>query len=328
MRSLTDMTGPGPATGRVIWDGFEVRSLRSSGLEVAVVPELGAKVVSLKNLQTGREWMYRANLPAKLFRNQPGDDFAHSPLVGWDECLPTISPCHWRGRLLPDHGEVWTVPWKLDETAWEKGTLRTSVRLAMSPFEFTRAIDARGDTLSAAYELVNLSAEPQEFLWAMHPLLALHPGDQLVLSPEIHEHLNEPWIHSLDFSSKMNSCGKAYAGPLRLGRAEVFNAISGDRLSFTWDTLDCDTLGIWLTRGGWNGHHHVALEPSNGAPDSLAVAASDWKRCGLLPPLGRKNWSVHIRLRPSTSPENANERELNNAAASQTTPVSRRWNTV
>ena len=317
MRSATNATNgtsPMATTERTIWDGFEVLLLRSSGLEVAVVPELGAKVVSLKNLKTGREWMYRATNPAKLFRNKPGDDFALSPLVGWDECLPTISPCHWRGRALPDHGEVWSASWEIDENAWEQGAIKTSVRLPRSPFKFTRTILAQGDTLSAEYEVVNLSGEPQEFLWAMHPLLALEKGDQLLLPPEIHGHLNHPWIHSLDFSCRTKTCDKAYAGPLRQGLAEILNSVSGDCLSFIWDTMDCDTLGIWLTRGGWNGHHHVALEPANGAPDSLAVAASEWKRCGLLPPFGKKNWSVQIRLSPSTTQESANVSARNDAA--------------
>ena len=90
---------------RVIWKGFGARILRSAVLEVVVVPDLGAKVVSLKNLCTGREWMYHPNNIHNLFQNKPNDDFAKSPLVGWDECLPTIAPCTWRGRSLPDHGE-------------------------------------------------------------------------------------------------------------------------------------------------------------------------------------------------------------------------------
>ena len=59
-----------------------------------------------------------------------------SPLVGADECLPTIAPCSWRGRELPDHGEVWNVPWAVDPEALENGILKTSVRLEISPFEF------------------------------------------------------------------------------------------------------------------------------------------------------------------------------------------------
>src|SRR5882724_10779024 len=72
--------------------GFDVHALSNEDVEIAVVPELGAKIISLKNLRTGREWMWHPQGGVKLFRNQSGDDFSKSPLVGADECLPTIAP--------------------------------------------------------------------------------------------------------------------------------------------------------------------------------------------------------------------------------------------
>src|SRR5882672_4545281 len=121
--------------------GFSAHVLSSRKLRITVVPELGAKIISLKDLHTGREWMWHPRGGMKLFRNRPGDDFSQSPLVGADECLPTIMPCSWQGRDLPDHGEVWNAPWKVDSAAWENGILKTSVRLKISPFEFERTIE-------------------------------------------------------------------------------------------------------------------------------------------------------------------------------------------
>jgi len=290
-----------PATRTEVWDGFEVRFLRNTWLEIVVVPELGGKIVSLKNLRTGREWMYRPEVCAKLFRNKLGDDFANSPLVGWDECLPTITPCHWRGQDLPDHGEVWSAAGRLDEAAWAEGIIKIMFVLPVSPFEFTRTIHLQGDTLNVDYRLVNLSGEAREFLWIMHPLLALREGDRLVLSPEIRRHLqSQPWLDSLEFSDPSAALAKVFAGPLQSGQAEIANVISGDRLILKWDATDCNMLGIWLTRGGWHGHHHLALEPANGDHDSLAVAAGEWKRCGIIAPFAEKQWSVQVQLRPAS----------------------------
>ena len=89
--------------------GFAVYGLRSPSTEIRVAPELGAKILSLKNLETGREWMWRPPGLSRLFRNEPGDPFERSTLVGADECLPTVAPCRWKGLDLPDHGEVWSV---------------------------------------------------------------------------------------------------------------------------------------------------------------------------------------------------------------------------
>jgi galactose mutarotase-like enzyme len=285
-----------PMAERVIWKGFAACILRSAVLEVVVVPDLGAKVVSLKNLCTGREWMYQPNSSRNLFQNKPDDDFAQSTLVGWDECLPTISACTWRGRSLPDHGEVWNAAWHLDAAAWKEGVIKTSVQLPLSPFEFTRAIEIQNDTLSVKYHLLNLSGDRQEFLWAMHPLLALQTGDRLELSHEIRQSIGrQSWLDSLNFEGKVPASVKVFAGPLQQGQAEVFNPVSDDSLIFEWDAADCNTLGIWLTRGGWHGHHHVALEPSNGAPDSLAAAAAKGDNCGVLVPFGHKEWRIQIR---------------------------------
>lgn len=295
-----------PVAERVIRDGFVMCVLQNANLKVAVVPELGAKVVSLKNLRTSREWMYYPNDSPKLFQNQPNDDFARSPLVGWDECLPTITPCTWRGRSLPDHGEVWNMAWQLDESAWKQSVIKTSVRLPISPFEFTRSIEIKDDTLHVSYHLLNLSEEPQEFLWAMHPLLALQPGDRLVLSRDIRQRLGkQPWLDSLNFEGEASLCAKVFAGSLEQGRAEFFNSISEESLIFNWDAADCNTLGIWLTRGGWNGHHHVALEPTNGAHDSLLVAAGKPNHCGVLDSFGKREWKIQIQVTHRPSPSSA-----------------------
>ena len=143
-----------PYHGQV--QGFDVHGLRNEVIEVALVPALGARIISLRHRVSGWEWMWGPSGGPKLFRNRPGDDFARSPLTGWDECLPTIAPCAWRGRAQRDHGEVWSVPWELDQVAFEHGVLKTSVVLALSPFRFERSIELRGDRLELVFRLVAL----------------------------------------------------------------------------------------------------------------------------------------------------------------------------
>src|SRR5882672_5385838 len=91
--------------------GFSAHVLSSRKLRITVVPELGAKIISLKDLHTGREWMWHPRGGLKLFRNRPGDDFSQSPLVGVDEGLPTVPLFFGRARELPDQGELWCIPW-------------------------------------------------------------------------------------------------------------------------------------------------------------------------------------------------------------------------
>ena len=276
--------------------GFNLFALGNQEVEIVVVPELGAKIVSLKNLRTGREWMWHPPGGLKLFRNSPGDDFSASPLVGMDECLPTIVPCSWRGRELPDHGEVWSVPWVVNDSAKESGVLKTSVVLNYSPFEIERTIELHENEIHLNYRLRNRSAVEECYLWAMHPLLRLVAGDQLELPASTRSLLNgEAWIDDLNAATPARDCAKVFASPVSEGFAAIKNQITGERLEFEWSPTENSTLGVWLTRGGWHGHHHFAIEPTNSDADALTEAAAR-KRCGIVSAGGVANWQVCLRV--------------------------------
>ena len=278
--------------------GFAVRVLANEKMELAVVPELGARIISLKNVRTQREWMWHPPEGLKLFRNRLGDDFAKGPLAGMDECLPTISPCSWQERQLPDHGEVWSVPWKVDEAAWESGVLKTSVRLKISPLEFERTIEVRDREVRLSYRLNNLGAKDEHYLWAMHPLLRLREGDQLTLPPSTRSQLNgERWLDAVDSVVPEGNSSKLFARPVQVGKAGIYNRDSGERIEFEWNPAENNTLGLWLTRGGWHGHHHFAVEPTNASCDALALAAETGS-CGVVNVGESTTWNVRLRLGP------------------------------
>jgi len=278
--------------------GFAIRVLANEKVELAVVPELGARIISLKNVCTQREWMWHPPGGLKLFRNGLGDDFANGPLAGMDECLPTIAPCFWRNRALPDHGEVWSVPWTVDESAWEGGVLKTSVRLKISPLKFERTIELRDNEVQLGYRLSNLGAQDEPFLWAMHPLLRLSEGDQLTLPASTRLQLNgNRWIDAVDSVVPEGNSAKLFARPVQVGKAGICNRNTGERLEFEWDPAENNTLGLWLTRGGWHGHHHFALEPTNASCDTLALAA-ETGRCGIVKAGEVATWNVSLRVGP------------------------------
>lgn len=275
--------------------GFDVHVLANEKVELAVVPQLGARIISLKNIRTQHEWMWHPPGGLKLFRNRVGDDFAGSPLAGLDECLPTIAPCAWQGRQLPDHGEVWSVPWQVDATLWETGILRTFVRLKISPLKFERTIELRDNEVLLSYRLDNVGKEDECYLWAMHPLLGLREGCQLALPSPTRAQLNgAKWIDALDTIAEGDSA-KLFAQPVEIGRAGVFHRHSGERLEFIWNPSENDTLGLWLTRGGWHGHHHLAVEPTNASCDTLSAAA-ETGRCGWVRTGDFTTWEVRLRI--------------------------------
>lgn len=278
------------------FQGFAVYVLNNEEVELAAVPELGAKIISLRDLRTGREWLWHPRNDLKLFRNQPGDHFSDSPLAGMDECLPTILPCSWQDRELPDHGEVWRQPWQVDNDAWLNGALITSIRLEVSPLIFKRTVELHGAEIRLAYELQNLSTAEESFIWAIHPLLRLADGDELELPDSTREQLNgESWLHAVASAIPERNSAKVFARPVREGWAAIKNEALGDRLEFAWNPAENNALGLWLTRGGWHGHHHFAIEPTNANDDSLAAAAGR-THCGAIAGNSTLTWQLAIRI--------------------------------
>jgi galactose mutarotase-like enzyme len=294
--------------------GFECYGLRSEVVEVRVVPELGARILGLRDRRSGREWLDRP-LGSRLFRNGPGDDFTKSTFAGADECIPTVGACRWKNRELPDHGEVWSLPWTVDAEAWKRGALTTSVRLPITPLRFSRTLSLDDDTVVLDYEVENLGTEPEDFLWALHPLIAIQQEDRLVLPAEVeslrvecavspaHLPTGDVWawpgpgaaIHLERLDLGGEGYAKLFAGPLRTGEAAVANPRTGDRIEFRWSPDENPWLGIWLTRGGFRGFHHLAIEPTNGCGDALA-AAKNSPFAAPLPPQGIRSWRINLRL--------------------------------
>ena len=94
--------------------GFPAVALRSSDVEIVVVPALGAKITNLRRLP-GREWLWRSD-QIPLAPPIPGASYVETAdSGGWDECFPTVGPCLLPENpavLLPDHGELWSAPWE------------------------------------------------------------------------------------------------------------------------------------------------------------------------------------------------------------------------
>lgn len=298
--------------------GFAVVGLRTALADIEMVPALGGRIISLRSLRSGREWCWHQERPDWLWSNKPGDSFGLSTQAGVDECLPSVAACTWRGRLIPDHGELWSAAWTLDEAHLASGRLSATVSLKIAPFVFQRTIradDAGGVSLD--YSLSSRSAQKEEFMWCLHPLFTLAEGDRLELPAAVTEirldggigdrpmQRGDTWAYPEPFAGcrldRMETpgmprgCVKGFTGPLEEGFAAIGNEKSGDRLELAWDLHAAPYLGLWLNRGH-GGFHHVALEPTNAAPDSLRDAVELWRRFGSIEAGATLCWSVRIKV--------------------------------
>ena len=305
--------------------GFEVLHFSNGVVAVDLVPALGGKLSSLRDLRTGREWLWRSDqLP---WRQLPyGTSYVEqADTGGWDECFPTVAACRYPGQNLelPDHGEVWSSAWETAVEPVADGVTVTTVAYGKQlTYRFTRVLTLKGgaDRLQLDYT-VDEVGQDLDVIWSAHPLFRIESGmsvalpDDAVLrvfSVDAGELPAEPlrWPFVLQGASgpvdlatlpgpEAGVAFKVWTEPLSEGWAEL-RARDG-RLRFSFDVAEVPQVGLWLNAGGWSGtggepYWNLALEPCIGAQDSLqeAVEVHDFYR--RIPAGSTAHWSLGVEL--------------------------------
>ena len=315
--------GVGGSVAHGGWGQWPSVRLLTAAVELEVVSEVGARVVSLRDRRRDREWLVQGAPPSEQeVRDWSAEDveFWGRESFGWDECLPTVAVCaDPRDPLAPplrDHGDQWGrgTYLAIDE---ERGALEHTWSVPRWPYRLSRRLSfAAEDTVRAEYTLASLATEDLPLLWSQHAVLRLEPGARMEL-PGITrvrrtgqrgiELPREPaWPiattsegRALDLTRVRSAEGwavKLYATPLGPIAAV---APDGARLELDWDHGFAPALGIWMAYGGWPPHglpyEQVALEPTTSMDDDLASARSAG-RARLLPRGGRLTWWATLRL--------------------------------
>ena len=277
-------------------------SIGNDHLSLILAPNYGARVVTLTDRSSGRQWL--ATGPQST---QTGEDacYGADEAVGWDECFPTVLACShpaWEGRLR-DHGALWGRKWIVDRA--EADCVET--RFDAPQFRFSRRLTVRGAAVIADYRVTNLGVASLPYLWSQHCLLAALSDDRITL--EGHEklrvgedHFSWPRHCDRDLSTvgpiSEGFALKAYAETPGHASAAIVGPNGGLRLD--WDAVPA--FGLWLCYGGWpkgKPVHQVALEPTTAAADDLS-AADALGQARALDPHETHTWSVRMTL---TSPD-------------------------
>ena len=276
--------------------------LKNGSLRVEVLPGLGGKLSSISLIPEGGEFLQGPLKPyAPRTANMP---FAESDGSGWDECLPSVGPCqvsYGEGQTatIEDHGDLWRLPWTVDEATDEE--LRMHVAATSLPLEFTRTLTLNGNTIEAEYAVTNTGTARVPYGWSIHPLFAVEPFDCIVLPPSVKEvkgtqtkgrlgkpGATHPWpmtTNSLDrepLNLSLVGMSEDNVGDKLLlpAPAEGWCALERvglrSRLVLHFDPKTWPWLGLWLCYGGWpdgaggKKGYAVGIEPCNLPVDSLA----------------------------------------------------------
>jgi hypothetical protein len=308
------------------WRGRAAVVLENDSLRTVAVPSLGARVVSLLDRRSNREWLVQGDPPdttaAVVAWAAEVAVFGGEQAFGWDECLPTVAPCAdpLDAAALPlrDHGDLWGRPADVEPTDDGFVATWTSSRW---PYVLRRTLRLDGPAVVASYELEVVGMGALPFLWSMHALLALEPGARLLVEgaeSAVMTHgiglglaaAAEPiaWPEAVAADGRrvrldevrgieVGQAAKLYLDAAKLSTV-IARGVDGAELGFTWDRHTAPALGLWLDYGGWppaERRHQVALEPTTSPDDDLAGAIAAG-RARVVEPGRPLAWNVRLEL--------------------------------
>ena len=179
--------------------GWRELPLESEELRVVVLPDRGAEIVELLHRPSGVDPLFRApwgldppGSPARA--GSDGHAFLEVYAGGWQELFPSVNdPCTYRGRAIPFHGEVATLPW---DCARDGDSLRCTVRCRETPFLLERVMRLEDASLVVEERVRNEGREPAHFVWGHHCVLGppfLEAGCRLHVPARRIETIPEMW---------------------------------------------------------------------------------------------------------------------------------------
>jgi hypothetical protein len=237
--------------------------------------------------------------------------------------FPTISRCFyetepWAGTEMPDHGEVWSVPWKYKI---DGDTLLLRVRGVRFPYILEKRVHLEHESVVFDYRAENLSFWDLECIWAAHPLFNAVPGMELTVPQGMKKIVNSvpgkrlgPYGGMYDFPKAKLSGGTLFdlskvpknnesdyqkywfLGKVTEGWCNLYNPEQELNIGLVWPDDTVSYLGIWINEGGWEGQYNVAPEPATGAMDRVDSARM-WGMNNVLPAGRMQEWRLILALR-------------------------------
>lgn len=270
---------------------FPAIELSNEKMSTIVIPRLGAKIASLRSLESGREWLWsNPHLPLAepQYRGPYTEKFDSG---GWDELLPTIDACEmtgtpWAGQRLTDHGELWYRDWQVveREVMEDDGAVILVMETTGDPFPFklrrTLRLESESATLTAQYRLENLGEVSLPYVWACHALFKIEPGMKIELPLDtsfrttamLDFELESPGVMSwptmrwkdgneVDLSVMPDPRDRSAAGfatmliteRLSEGWVALKAVEGGEMFRFHFDKDMIPRVGLWQNRNKWSG---------------------------------------------------------------------------
>jgi hypothetical protein len=278
--------------------GLKALTMQNRYIRVDILLDQGAKIFNLIHLSSGKNMLWhnprRPPAPAPF-----GANFDNWWSGGWDDLFPNGLECEVNGEVIPYLGELWTLPWDYEviDRGLECIKIKLTCQSVILPAKVTKliTIEREKSGIHIDYEIENLGSLPFNYMFGVHPALAITPNHRIDLPARkvfVADSLN----------NRMGIVGNTYSWPFvtnmqgeridlsRIGKPDdgIFGyffatdfddgwlAVTdtsegiGFGMSFSTDIFPC--FWLWLVYGGWRGHYVAAVEPFSSYPGALSEA--------------------------------------------------------
>ncbi len=281
------------------YKGTRALILENEDLCVVTLPDYGAKVLEFRLKKSGRDLLYhnpRVEIRPPVYGVNV-DNWWHG---GIDECIPTGHTSIHRGEEYAPLGEVWSLPWQfeIESETTEEATVHLWRPTVIAPLLVERWMTLRdhGSVLELRHQISNVGYSEFEFLWGIHPGLAINPSSRIDI-PQSKVIIDESFPNN-----RLGPRGQSYRWPYaktKSGETVDMRVVQPPERQ-TWDlhyatefdegwlavTDASAKLGfgmafpkeffksvwLWLVYGGWRGLYCAAVEAWTGYPAKLDEA--------------------------------------------------------
>ena len=163
------------------FQGLTRITVENEKVSFSILPQVGGKMISLILKDTGREFI---SVSGREFKKPTyATNYANLDVSGFDECFPAIAEGFypewpWKGSVIPDHGEIFTLPWDVEI---ENERLVMTVYGVRFPYKFVKVMSLEKNTVKISYEVQNFSPYEFKYIWSAHPLFAVTEGTKIIL---------------------------------------------------------------------------------------------------------------------------------------------------
>lgn len=273
-------------------------TIESKTIKVQFLPRFGSNMCSLFYKLKNIELLVQRKGKYKI--GSYGSSYVKAECAGVDDMFPTIDECFyenhpWKGIHIPDHGEVWAIPWDIMIENEKIHFFTYGVRF---PYKVDKLVYFESDyVLRIDYKVTNLSSFDLDFMWVAHCMLISETGLCINLPEEVKtvvctwdidglieygKELNWPVYHnSLGKENNLGLMGMKESG--RAIKYFVKDAMSNGwckleypkselTVTFTFSVKSVPYLGILLNEGKWSNLYNIFIEPATAPFDRLDVS--------------------------------------------------------